>query len=315
MKSKLKPQYFKNPYPQKTRLEYTTPAFWVVYFESQPMGHSFPFNLTHRNEGACSPVAEERLLPYQSQGEPTCTSLTPASSRAWQWWCVSWGLTNFSRDWLQVARKRTQGLVAKEAVSLSPLVDWTLYRGGSPSLQDDCHISQSTLHAREVGGGEVGWSGKCGGHLFVGKGRSGKGGHASELAERPSPRLLASRSLSYPAMPLFIQQRVTDLLMCIRLRTCELGIGAPTLQRQMDANPLLTGMNASLSTEKSAPKRTWLCESVYPRKLTWTGEGLPEEVTAELELRNERNWTVWAEGHGLLDRGQRVQRPVSAGLL
>lgn len=123
------------------------------------------------------------------------------------------------------------------------------------------------------------------------RGRDGPGkvGHASELAERPSPRLTASRSLSYPAMPLFIRQRVTELLMCIRLRTCELGIGAPTLQRRMDANPLLTWDERFLSAEKSAPKRTWLCESVCPRKLTWTGEGLPEEATAELELRSERN--------------------------
>ena len=114
--------------------------------------------------------------PTRAKGSPHVPPPhVPASSRAWQWWCVSWGLTNFSRDWLQVAHKSTQGLVAKEAVSLSPLVERTLYRGSSPSLQDDCHISQSTLPAREVGGGEVGWIGKCGGHLFAGKGRSGKG--------------------------------------------------------------------------------------------------------------------------------------------
>lgn len=44
----------------------------------------------------------------------------------------------------------------------------------------------------------------------------------------------------------------------------------------MDANELITWMNASLSTENSALKRIWLHESVYQKKLT--GEGLPEEV-------------------------------------
>lgn len=173
--------------------------------------------------------------------------------------------------------------MAKEAVSLSPLVERTLDRGSSPSLQDDYHISQYTLPAREVGGGEVGWSGKRGAHLFGGKGRSGKGRSCLRVGRKTltTPHCLQI-SLSYPAMPLFVQQRVTELLMCTRLRTCELGIGAPTQQRQKDADPLLTGMHASLSTENSAPKRTWLCESVCPRKLTWTGEGLPEEVTAEL---------------------------------
>ena len=44
--------------------------------------------------------------------------------------------------------------MAKEAVSLSPLVERTLYRGSEPSIQDDCHtFSQSTLPAWEVAGG------------------------------------------------------------------------------------------------------------------------------------------------------------------
>ena len=135
-------------------------------------------------------------------------------------------------------------------------------------------------------GGEVGWSGvgnEVRGvltHLFLGQGRSAKGQSCLRVGRKilTTPHCLQI-FLSYPAMPLFIQQRVTKLLMCIRLRTWELGIGEPTQQCRMDVNQLLTGMNASLSTENSAPKRMWLCESVYQRKLTWPGEGLPEEVT------------------------------------
>lgn len=117
-------------------------------------------------------------------------------------------------------------------------------------------------------------------HLFLGQGRPVKGQSCLRVGRKilTTPHCLQI-FLSYPAMPLFIQQRVTKLLMCIRLRTWELGIGELTQQCRMDVNQLLTGMNASLSTENSALKRMWLCESVYQRKLTWPGEGLPEEVT------------------------------------
>ncbi|KAM7246818.1 hypothetical protein CapIbe_003116 [Capra ibex] len=81
-------------------------------------------------------------------------------------------------------------------------------------------------------------------------------------------------------MPLSIQQRVTKLLMCIRLRTWELRIGEPPQQCRMDVNQRLTGMNASLSTENSARKRMWLCESVYQRKLSLPG-GTERQLDAD----------------------------------
>ena len=109
-------------------------------------------------------------------------------------------------------------------------------------------------------------------HLFLGKGRSAKGQSCLRVGRKSltTPHCLQI-FLSYPAMPLSIQQRVTKLLMCIRLRTWELRIGEPPPQCRMDVNQRLTGMNASLSTENSARKRMWLWESVYQRKLSSPG--------------------------------------------
>lgn len=125
---------------------------------------------------------------------------------------------------------------------------------------------------------------RCMGFLrtsFWGRDGPRKVSHASELAERASPLLTASRSFSYPTMPLSIQQRVTKLLMCIRLQTWELRIGEPPQQCRMDVNQRLTGMNASLSTENSAllGRECGFVRACIKGNCRCLEERLPEEVT------------------------------------